>query len=83
MCIRDRVEGILITMTDERTNLSKKITQDIHKNFGKHIKIFDKTIPRCIKAAESTGVGAVSYTHLLDKIHIQEWLVSVSQQQIY
>lgn len=52
-----KVEGILITMTDERTNLSKKITQDIHKNFGQHIKIFDKTIPRCIKAAESTGVG--------------------------
>lgn len=51
------IEGILITMTDERTNLSKKITQSVRKNFGNHIRIFDVTIPRCIKAAESTGVG--------------------------
>lgn len=52
-----KIEGILITMTDERTNLSKKIIQDIHKNFGQHIKIFNSTIPRCVKASESTGVG--------------------------
>lgn len=51
------IQGILITMTDERTNLSKKITKDIHENFGRHIKVFDITIPRCIKATESTGVG--------------------------
>lgn len=52
-----KVEGILITMTDERTNLSKVITKNIKDNFGSHIRIFDKTIPRCVKAAESTGVG--------------------------
>ena len=52
-----KIDGILITMTDERTNLSKKIIQDIHKNFGQHIKIFNSTIPRCVKASESTGVG--------------------------
>ena len=52
-----KIEGILITMTDERTNLSKKITQSVKNNFGSHIKIFETAIPRCIKAAESTGVG--------------------------
>ena len=51
------IKGVLITMTDERTNLSKMITRNIKKNFGSHIKIFDQTIPRCVKAAESTGVG--------------------------
>lgn len=51
------IQGILITMTDDRTNLSKKITQDIHENFGKRIKVFEVTIPRCIRATESTGVG--------------------------
>lgn len=51
------VKGILITMTNERTNLSRKITQSVIRNFGNHIKIFDVTIPRCTKAAESTGVG--------------------------
>ena len=51
------VEGILITMTDERTNLSKMITRNIKENFGGHLKIFNQTIPRCVKAAESTGIG--------------------------
>ena len=52
-----KIEGVLITMTNERTNLSKKITNDVRKNFGSHIKVFDMTIPRCTKAAESTGTG--------------------------
>lgn len=51
------IQGILITMTDDRTNLSKKITKDVQENFGNHIKVFDVAIPRCIKATESTGVG--------------------------
>lgn len=51
------IAGILITMTDERTNLSRKITRDIHTNFGQHIHVFERTIPRCTKAAESTGIG--------------------------
>ena len=51
------VEGVLITMTNERTNLSKKITHEVRENFGGHIKVFDTTIPRCTKAAESTGIG--------------------------
>lgn len=52
-----KIEGILITMTNERTNLSKKITKEVRQNFGGHIKVFDMTIPRCTKAAESTGTG--------------------------
>ena len=44
-------------MTNERTNLSKKITHEVRENFGGHIKVFDTTIPRCTKAAESTGIG--------------------------
>lgn len=52
-----KVKGILITMTDYRTNLSKKITSDIRAFFGSHINVFKQTIPRCIAAAESTGVG--------------------------
>lgn len=51
------VKGILITMTDYRTNLSKKIARDVRDCFGSHIKVFNQTIPRCIAAAESTGVG--------------------------
>lgn len=52
-----KVKGILITMTDYRTNLSRKISSDIRTCFGSHINVFKQTIPRCVAAAESTGVG--------------------------
>ena len=54
-------------MTNERTNLSKKITHEVRENFGGHIKVFDTTIPRCTKAAESTGIGEV-YFNMIQKV---------------
>lgn len=51
------IKGILIAMVDNRTNLSKKITRDLHQNFGNHIKVFDETIPKSVKVAEASGVG--------------------------
>lgn len=57
------IKGILITMTDGRTNLSKKISEDVRTYFGSHIYIFKQSIPRCIKAAESTGVGESIYKY--------------------
>ena len=64
-----KIEGVLITMTNERTNLSKKITHEVRENFGGHIKVFDTTIPRCTKAAESTGIGESIFQYL-SLIHI-------------
>jgi len=58
-----QIDGVLITMTDDRTNLSKKITRDIRSSFESHIKVFDMTIPRCTKAAESTGVGQTIFQY--------------------
>lgn len=52
-----KVKGILITMTDYRTNLSRKIASDVRSCFGAYINVFKQTIPRCVAAAESTGVG--------------------------
>jgi chromosome partitioning protein len=54
------VDGILITMTNERTNLSKSMIQAIkdstniiEENFGIKTKAFKTTIPISIKAGES------------------------------
>lgn len=55
-----QVKGILVTMTDERTNLSHFIREQIHSKYGKAIKVFDTCIPRCVKTSESTGVGQSS-----------------------
>ena len=47
------IDGILITMTDSRTNLSKHIANEVREKYGKHINVFKTEIPRCIKTAEA------------------------------
>lgn len=47
------VDGILITMTDARTNLSKHIFNEIHLKFGNQIHIFKNFIPRCVATSEA------------------------------
>ncbi|MGP1543985.1 MAG: ParA family protein [Candidatus Fimenecus sp.] len=49
-----KIKGILLTMTDNRNNLSKHITKQIRNGFKGKIKVFDTVIPRCIKTAEAT-----------------------------
>lgn len=52
-----KIEGVLITMTNERTNLSKKITHEVRENFGGQIKVFDTTIPDVPKQRKVQGIG--------------------------
>ena len=40
-----KIEGILLTMTDNRTNYGKQISNLIRQAYGKHLKVFDQTIP--------------------------------------
>lgn len=54
-------EGILVTMLNERLNLSKAVINDLYELYGKNIKIFDTMIPRSIKAVEPTRLGKSSY----------------------
>jgi chromosome partitioning protein len=49
------VEGILLTMYDERTNLSKQVAEEIRKSL-KHI-LFHSVIPRSIRLAEAPSFG--------------------------
>lgn len=52
-----QIEGILMTLTDKRTNLSKATIETIRQGYGKQIRMFDTEIPFSIKAAESTTKG--------------------------
>lgn len=52
-----KVEGVLITFVDKRTNLSKATYQQLQENYGSMVKIFDTQIPRATKMAESTASG--------------------------
>lgn len=49
------VEGILLTMFDERTNLSNQVAQDLRDFFGG--QVFKTVIPRNIRLAEAPSYG--------------------------
>jgi chromosome partitioning protein len=49
------IEGILLTMFDERTNLSKQVAEEIRKSL-KHI-LFETVVPRSIRLAEAPSFG--------------------------
>ncbi len=51
------VGGILLTIVDNRTNLSKDIIKELKETYGTVFKLFDTHIPKAIKAAESTRTG--------------------------
>jgi chromosome partitioning protein len=49
------VEGVLLTMFDDRTNLSQQVTAELKRFFGE--KVFATTIPRNVRLAEAPSHG--------------------------
>jgi chromosome partitioning protein len=49
------IEGIVLTMFDERTNLSKQVAEEIRKSL-KHI-LFETIVPRSVRLAEAPSFG--------------------------
>ncbi len=49
------VEGILLTMFDERTTLSKQVASDLRSFFGR--QVFNTIIPRNVRLAEAPSFG--------------------------
>lgn len=72
------IEGILLTMYDERTTLSRQVASDLHTFFGQ--QIFKSIIPRNVRLAEAPSFGkpiilydpnskgAEGYTHLAKEV---------------
>ena len=58
-----KIEGILLTMTDSRTNYGKQIDTLIRQAYGIKIKVFDQTIPRSVRAAETSAAGKSIFQH--------------------
>lgn len=46
-------EGILLTMFEEKTNLSKNMFDMIEESYGEHIKVFNTKIPKSVKVGEA------------------------------
>ena len=72
------IEGILLTMYDERTTLSKQVSSDLRSFFGQ--QVFSTVIPRNVRLAEAPShgkpiifydihsTGAASYTQLAREV---------------
>lgn len=51
------IDGIVLTMVDNRTNLSKDVSAALRRTYGHKLNIYKSEIPVCTRAAESTGEG--------------------------
>lgn len=49
------IEGLLLTMFDERTNLSQAVANDLRDFYGK--QVFETVIPRNVRLAEAPSYG--------------------------
>ena len=49
------IEGVVLTMYDDRTNLAQQVTQELRKYFGD--KLLETIIPRNIRLAEAPSYG--------------------------
>ena len=58
-----RIEGILLTMVDSRTNFAKEISTLIRDTYGSKLKVFDSDIPRSVRAAEISAEGVSIFKH--------------------
>ncbi len=50
-----RIEGVLLTMYDDRTNLARQVEADLREFFGR--EVFKTVIPRSIRLAEAPSFG--------------------------
>lgn len=58
-----KIEGILLTIADMKTNLARTTIKTLRDSYGKAIKIYDTVIPMGVKAAESTIEGKSIYDY--------------------
>lgn len=58
-----KIEGILLTMVDSRTNYAKDISNLIRENYGGKIKVYKTEIPRSVRAEEISAEGISIFKH--------------------
>lgn len=52
-----KIQGILLTMCENRTNLSKTMAEQVEEMFQKKIKVFQTKIPKTVKVGEAIYSG--------------------------
>lgn len=60
---RLRIDGILLTMVDNRTNNAKTIISSLRSTVGENIRVFHSEIPFSVRAAECSLYGESIFSH--------------------
>lgn len=58
-----RINGILMTMVDTRTNYAKETSALLRDTYGSRIKVFSVDIPHSVRAAEISAEGKSIFSH--------------------
>ena len=58
-----QVEGILLTMVDNRTNYAKDIALQVYDAYSSSVRVFDCEIPLSVRAAEISAEGSSLYEY--------------------
>ena len=58
-----KVDGVLLTLADMRTNLARVTAESIRQNYGRMIKVYQTVIPVGVKAAETSAAGQSIYRY--------------------
>lgn len=57
------IEGILLTMVDNRTNNAKDIISSLRESVGQNVRVFQTEIPHSVRAAECSEKGVSIFVH--------------------
>ncbi len=60
---RLRIDGVVLTLADMRTNLARATAESLKQNYGRMIKVYDTVIPVGVKAAETSAAGESIYSY--------------------
>ena len=58
-----KVDGILLTMVDSRTNNARDIIEALRSGVGQRIRVFETEIPHSVRAAECSLTGESIFSH--------------------
>ena len=58
-----KIDGILMTMVDSRMNFARDVSALIRRNYGRYMTVFRTSIPRSVRAAETSAEGKSIFQH--------------------
>lgn len=58
-----KIDGILLTMVDNRTNNARDIIEALRTGIGQNIRVFETEIPHSVRAAECSLTGESIFSH--------------------